>query len=227
AITRAQQIFVPTQTVANTVEQYYQRSSAKILVTKEGIAEELLNKAQTMNTTTRESGCILYVGSLYPHKNIGVVLKALQELPKYRLEIIGSRNVFQDSVRAQVTELGLEKQVTFLGKVSDTTLAQHYAAAELVIQPSFSEGFGLTGLEALAFSTPVVAADTPIFHEVYQTAAEYFDPHSVKDCIRAILTATQEQTWQRLSKQAATVTRQYNWDVLVQKTFAAYTRQLE
>nr|MBP7768638.1 glycosyltransferase [Candidatus Woesebacteria bacterium] len=68
AITRAQQIFVPTQTVANTVEQYYQRSSAKILVTKEGIAEELLNKAQTMNTTTRESGCILYVGSLYPHK---------------------------------------------------------------------------------------------------------------------------------------------------------------
>jgi len=48
------------------------------------------------------------------------------------------------------------------------------------------EGFGLPPLEALSLGTPVLLSDIPIFREIYEDAAEYFDPFSVEDIVKKL-----------------------------------------
>ncbi len=222
AVTRARKIFVPTQTVKDTVKKYYPSVDAKVVVTYEGIGTKLTTYAPKVAPIKREKKHLLYVGSLYPHKNISLVLTALQNMPEYVLEIVGSRNAFQDRIRAEVEEKGLTEQVLFSGRISDAALATEYASTTALIQPSLSEGFGLTGLEALAFNTPVIASDIPIFHEVYDTAAVYFDPYSAESFQKAVAEIEKPTTRATLQKNASVVRRRFSWDTLAAETLASY-----
>ena len=55
-------------------------------------------------------------------------------------------------------ELGVERDVRWLGALHRDELADLLAAASLVLMPSTSETFGLVALEAGASGTPVVAS---------------------------------------------------------------------
>jgi len=226
AVARAKKIFVPTQTVKDTVARYYPQVAQKVAVTYEGIGTELVSYAPKLKSVAREKKHLLYVGSLYPHKNISLVLAALREMPDYVLEIVGSRNVFQEKIMQEVSELNHENQVIFSGRLSDEDLAREYASATALIQPSLSEGFGLTGLEALAFNTPVIASDIPIFHEVYQDAAEYFSKHSPQSFRDAVKLVEKPAVRTTLQKNAKRVQKMYSWDTLAIETVAGYTETL-
>ena len=55
-------------------------------------------------------------------------------------------------------------------------LVQLYKQADLAIQPSRMEGFGLTALEAMASGAPVIAANAGALPEVVGDARALFDP---------------------------------------------------
>ncbi|MBW2618018.1 MAG: glycosyltransferase, partial [Deltaproteobacteria bacterium] len=56
-------------------------------------------------------------------------------------------------------ELGLEKMITFVGRVDQLRLPAYYKAADVFALPSYHESFGLVTLESLACGTPVVATN--------------------------------------------------------------------
>jgi glycosyltransferase involved in cell wall biosynthesis len=56
--------------------------------------------------------------------------------------------------------------VEFLEDVADSELAVLICGADLLIQPSFFEGFGLPPLEAMAAGTPVLVARAGALPEV-------------------------------------------------------------
>lgn len=227
AIAHAKKIFVPTKTVAKIITNYYPNYASKITVTYEGIGSSLLEIAKKARMTQRKKNHILYVGSLYPHKNVSIVLEALQEMKDYTFTIIGARNAFQKQIEKEVAARGLTNQVTFLGRVSDEELAKNYQTAGCVVQPSVSEGFGLTGLEALSFSAPLVASNIPILHEVYQNAAIYFDHSSAKACRQAIEQATSTEYQKTHQQKAKQVVAQYDWNVLTETTLEGYQTALK
>jgi len=76
--------------------------------------------------------------------------------------------------------------VFFLGFVSDQKLIELYKKSMALVQPSISEGFGLTGIEAMASHTAVLASDIPVFREIYQDAAIFFDPNSSDSFLQAV-----------------------------------------
>jgi glycosyltransferase involved in cell wall biosynthesis len=137
---------------------------------------------------------------------------------------VGARNVFRDQLEAQVRELKIESQVTLAGYVSDAELIQLYQTSHALVQPSFSEGFGLTGIEAMASGTLVLASDIPIFKEIYQTAAIYFNPHSVSNFVIAAQSVQALSVAKRRDrlKAALTLVQNYDWRVMAQKTWETY-----
>lgn len=222
AVHRAEKILVPAETIKNTVIRFYPKTASKIVVTKEG--------ANVANTTKikklpKFKNTLLYVGSLYPHKNLSLVLQSLKSLPKYKLLIVGSRNVFQDKVKAQIKYKEIEDQVEFLGYVPDDDLAKLYQQASALVQPSFSEGFGLTGIEAMSFGTSVLASDIPIFKEIYKDAAFYFSPHSTASFIQAVHAL--EQKTNDVNKEGINIAKNYSWEKMALQTLQAYKEILQ
>src|SRR5579859_1068350 len=222
AVKRAVAIFVPAETIKRVITKYYPDTQNKVLVTKEGVDEHL-------KTTKRKSDMkpktFLYVGSLYPHKNLKLVIDALAKLPDYKLLVVGTRNVFQKQTQEYVRKQKREKQVEFLGYVPDEKLRGLYQEVTALVQPSLSEGFGLTGVEAMAAATPVLASNIPIFIEIYQDGALYFDPHSVESFCAAAR-SLEKTDRNELQKKETAVAQQYSWQKMAEKTLGEYLHQL-
>jgi hypothetical protein len=61
-------------------------------------------------------------------------------------------------LQAIAGELGVSERVSFRGSVAQAELRVYYSAAEALLMPSYSESFGLVGLEAQACGCPVVGS---------------------------------------------------------------------
>lgn len=230
AVTKAQRIFVPAQTIKNTLVKYYPTVEAAIVVTKEGVDRQLLNVASASSSTwppeleaflNKNQPFLIYVGSLYPHKNVRLVIDALPHLPEHRLVIVGSRTVFQQKVRAYAHHMGLQDRVLFVGYLTDEQLTKLEQRAQALVQPSLSEGFGLTGVEAMALGVPVLASDIPIFKEIYQDAAEYFNPHSVPEFVEAVQRLNTRDRSLVIARGHA-VAQTYDWQKMAHQTLQEY-----
>jgi glycosyltransferase involved in cell wall biosynthesis len=73
--------------------------------------------------------------------------------------IVGGSGGHLDKMKALVSRLNLERNVTFLGFVPDDQLNALYNQAQCVVVPSIFEGFGITVIEAIATGIRVVGTD--------------------------------------------------------------------
>jgi len=101
------------------------------------------------------------VGRVAHEKNIGFLLEVVRiladEVPDILLLITGEGPA-EASLKKQVHQLGIQKQVQFLGYLDrNTELNACYRSADIFVFASKSETQGLVLLEAMAQATPVVA----------------------------------------------------------------------
>lgn len=227
SIITAEKIFVPSETIKKTLQKNYVSAKNKIVVTKEGYdlpdtsTQPISNKVKTF--TKRVSTYILYVGSLYPHKNVSLVVESLKNLPTLTLCIVGSRSVFQNELIEKAQKENVIDRVHFMGYVSDHELSYLYAHATVLVQPSLSEGFGLTGIEAMALTTPILVSDIEIFKEIYQDYAVYFNPSSVDSFVAAYHVAA-KQDHKTLAQKAKKILATYSWEKMAQQTVEIYQK---
>jgi glycosyltransferase involved in cell wall biosynthesis len=101
----------------------------------------------------------------------------------YGLVIAGNgKGGYYEKIRSYVNKYSLEKQITFLGYVSDEEVSYLYKHAVALVYPSFIEGFGFPVLEAMDCGLPVITSTTSSLPEVAGEAALLVDPYS-KDAI--------------------------------------------
>lgn len=113
----------------------------------------------------RKRNIILFVGQLgkfHRWKNLELLLRALvlvkERVPDVKLMVIGEGNL-RGYYKRLSREMGLEKSVKFLGRVSKKELIEWYTRVKVLVLPSSkSEAFGMVVLEALALGTPVVVS---------------------------------------------------------------------
>ena len=123
---------------------------------------------------------VLYVGALNPRKNVAGVIAACRSLLADRPDL---RAVFfGDPDRIyQAVDLGpADERMIFASKLGDAALEAHYAAASLLLFPSFHEASGLPPVEAIVQGCPVVVSDIAALRERCGEAALYCDPHDVE-----------------------------------------------
>jgi len=219
AITKALIIFVPSQTVASTLQSFYPQTRSKTIVTYEGVSAVEPQKV----SFKLPAKYMLYVGSLYPHKNVDITFEALKQL-NINLVVVSSRSNFTQKFLDRVKKANLQDKVLLLTKLADPVLQTIYQKAYCVIQPSFSEGFGLTGLEAIKAGTPLIASNIPVFHEIYQSSAVYFDPKDPSNLITALTKIKHNRL--QLKKHNQSLLKFYNWKKTAKQTLDAYLNSL-
>jgi glycosyltransferase involved in cell wall biosynthesis len=126
-------------------------------------------------------------------------------------------------LRRYVIKHKLESSVKLLGRVSDSALVALYQQATLYIQPSLSEGFGLPGLEAMAYNAPVLSADSSCLPEVYGDAAAYFDATSTSDLTKHIdALVIDSYALSKLAENGQKRLLHFNWKTTGEQTLAVY-----
>lgn len=112
---------------------------------------------------------LLFVGRLERLKGVDIAIRALAQLrargyADARFLVLGEDSREGDEsemerLKAVASALGVRDAIEFVGSVAHHELPYFYAAADVCVMPSYSESFGLVGLEAQACGCPVVASD--------------------------------------------------------------------
>lgn len=224
AIAKATLIITPSKVSEQVINYFYPKAKNKVRVIYNGATDFSLIKAKKPSTVLPPK-YLLYVGSLYPHKNVALLLHSLQSQTALNLVIVSARDAFWQKLQKQINQSHLAKRVFFLGRVTDEQLKYLYKHAQALVQPSLSEGFGLTGIEALSLGTKVLASKIPIFSEIYGQAFFAFDPLSVESFLQALALSqkTADSVFaQRAKKQAG----HYNWQQFSQQVATSYQQIL-
>jgi glycosyltransferase involved in cell wall biosynthesis len=169
---------------------------------------------------------ILFVGNLYPQKNFGTLVRALDRVKKlipHRLIVAGRpRYKYEDDVQL-IHELGLDDRVDFLQFVPNDDLPAIYMLADCFVYPSLYESFGLAQLEAMACGCPVIGANAGAIPEVTGGAALLFDPHNAQELADAILKVTGEPEFRRdLVQRGRARAGEFTWQRTARETLAVF-----
>lgn len=163
----------------------------------------------------------LYVGALDWRKNVKTLVNAFihidRTLPDNGLRLVlagdGPRSLIDD-LRTCWTSSGLESdRLVHLGHVLNEELASLYRQAQVLVQPSFMEGFGLTALEAIHCGTPVAAARAGALPEVVGFDELLFDPSSPEDLARVLVQLIHDpKETRRLMRKVQAHAARFTWE---------------
>ena len=130
---------------------------------------------------------LLFVGRVSPEKGVHLLLDAFKQVtahyPEATLAIVGLKSAAQMEVivglsddpkvqdlvsfysgESYISQLRkrlptqIASQVSFVGHLPQTKLLDYYHRADLLVNPSLSESFGMSLIEAMATEVPVVAS---------------------------------------------------------------------
>jgi len=100
---------------------------------------------------------LLAIGALVPHKGHKTLIEAMARTDEMvKLRIVGA-GPLRAALIALVCEHGLGDRVVLVGDTP--ALEEEISAADLLVQPSLSEGLGTAVLDAMWAALPVLASD--------------------------------------------------------------------
>ena len=144
---------------------------------------------------------ILFVGRVNEEKGVGELIEATRKLrdseKAVHLAIVGSGHN-EDRFKELAKNLGVEKEVTFVGWINSSEIYYYYAAADVFAGPSkqsddgWIEAQGLTFVEAMLAGCKVVGTNSggipdAVIHEKTGWLAEPGDSSSLADALKLAL----------------------------------------
>jgi glycosyltransferase involved in cell wall biosynthesis len=171
---------------------------------------------------------MLFVGALKPNKNVKTLVEAYVRLRRsggvqHRLVLVGPAGILEYDIFAPARDAGLATDLVATGYVPDEDLVALYNAADLFVQPSLFEGFGLPSLEAMACGTPVITSNTSAIPEVVGDAAVLVDPLDVEALAGAMARVLTDAELRRdLSARGLQRAALFNWDDMARKLVQVY-----
>jgi len=178
------------------------------------------------------SRVLLFVGRLERLKGVEIILRALARVADrhgdVRLLVLGedsqdAKDSEKKRLRAICEELGIGSRVDFLGPVAHHELPFFYAAAEACLMPSYSESFGLVGLEAQACGCPVIASDVAGLASVVRDEVTGYlisgsDPVDYADRILRLLDSPQQS--ELMGRRGILLAQRFDWNLTADRAWA-------
>lgn len=208
-----------------TVAQWLTPYSEKLVHVPNGVDLELFHPASDAEKNTlritygipTDRPVVLFVGRLVPKKGYDIAISAASDA--YTLLMAGAGEVPPDAVK--------NTNSMFTGAVGQAELAAYYQLSDLLILPSYGEGFPLCVQEALASGLPVVMSQEEIQQDTFGGVITYVERNAeaLAEGIRATLAllAKDEHLPQRARAVAA---QQFNWDTTIDTLEEVYSTVL-
>ncbi|SKA03177.1 hypothetical protein SAMN02745119_02407 [Trichlorobacter thiogenes] len=134
---------------------------------------------------------LLVVSTLEPRKNHIRLIEAWETIiteldPTLKLVFVGTVG-WDIEALVEKMQPGIEHGRLFvLNNVPADELRVLYRNAAVTVCPSVAEGFDFAGVESISSGGVVLASDISVHREVYDGAAEYFDPYSTVHLVDAL-----------------------------------------
>lgn len=134
------------------------------------------------------------VTGLAPTKNLSFLFNALSAFIscapsiRWKLYLVGITSEGFETVFSHLS-VDLVDRITIMENIDDDLLAEVYSWSDVLLFPSLKEGFGVPLIEAMAANLSIVCSNTSVMPSVCGDVAHYFDPASIKDFKKAVLTA--------------------------------------
>ena len=161
-----------SRNIANKIYKYYHRDSTVIYPPVE---------TDKFHLSPKLADYFFMVARLEPYKKVDLVIQAFNQLPRLKLKIAGGGTKQEEFAKIAGSN------ISFIGRVSDTKLAELYAHARAFIFPQ-EEDFGITAVEAQAAGRPVVAFKKGGALEsiIEGKTGEFFHPQTAEALVKVL-----------------------------------------
>jgi glycosyltransferase involved in cell wall biosynthesis len=189
---------------------------------------------QSIQTTDKlKHPAILVVGGLVKIKGMDVLLNAIpiiiKKTPDLHIYIAGSGSE-ESKLKKLVNKLNIENYVDFLGFLSGEKKYTYYKSADIYVQPSRYETFGIAILEAMACGKTVVASNVGgiPFLVIDGETGLLFENGNVRDLAEKILNLLNDKELrEKMGKAGKKRAEEFTWDKIAKQTVEVYKEILK
>jgi glycosyltransferase involved in cell wall biosynthesis len=233
---RADRIVTVSKFTAGEIARQFGIAPEKITIASPGAPAWDARHAEPAN------GYVLFLGTLEPRKNLGVLLDAYSllaevsglrgssgfrgsEIPK--LVIAGRAAPGSEEWIARASAAPLAGRVELRGYVAPEDRRALMAGAQALVMPSLMEGFGIPIVEAMTLGVPVIASNRGSLPEVLGDAGEIFeatDPAALAASLSRVLGSPDMRA--RMAGAGIERARQYTWAGTARHTREAWAEAM-
>jgi glycosyltransferase involved in cell wall biosynthesis len=233
AAEKSQKIITVSEASKRDIAKFLQIPDDKIRVIYEGssldadVNENLVEKVKKSYLITRPY--FLFVGVLERKKNLVNLTRGFDYfLQKYKanmdMVVVGKADSHYPEIRHKALDIKHNDRLVFTGAVDDWELRALYKGAYAFVSGSLHEGFGLPGVEALGFGLPLLVSNTPVFNEIYDNTAIYFNPLDPEDIGEKMnLLVRDGQFYQQLQQKSFERSQLFDWNKAAEETLQIYS----
>lgn len=185
-VRRAHHVIVVSEHTASQVETRLGVPRARMSICPPGALQWSLREREP-----ETGGCILFLGTFEPRKNLAVLLDAYERLVERRpdaapLVLAGRITPEAEALVARTRRPPLAGRVDVPGYIEPERRLALYRRALVFVLPSHMEGFGMPAVEAMMAGVPVIAANRGALQHTVGPAGWLVDPTDADELSRAI-----------------------------------------
>ena len=186
------------------IKEYHVRPNQVSLLSM-GVNREIFKPIQNKDQVKKQlkvnesNNVILFVGNITAEKGVKELIEAFSLLKAqdnaYSLYLIGSQKDvdFCYSIKSMVNSKGIQ-DVFFYDNLSQSEVSKWMGIADVLVLPSYNEGFGLVALEAMACETPVIGSGVGGLRFLLENGSGIMiNPHNPKNIANSIIKVVSDQ----------------------------------
>ncbi len=171
----------------------------------------------------RDKEYFLFLSRIHPKKgieNLIIAFKKYTERNEMILVIAGTGdNKYVDTIKILISSLGMQEKVLLTGMVIGSNKIALFHNTAVFILPSFSEGFTITLLEAMACKRPIIYTHGCNFPELSNSLAGLVTNPNPDDLYKAMMKLKDDKVRRELSTNAYNlVDKKYSWKIISKLT---------
>jgi len=173
---------------------------------------------------------LLFLGRITPIKGLPMLIEAMHKLRAklagWKLIIVGANEFgHEQEIRSLIDRLEMEDHVQFVGPLFGQAKRDAFAAADLFVLPSHSEGAPVVILEALGAGVPVLTTNASPWEELVTYRCGWWtdiSAEAISDALEDALRRSKAELREMGQRGRRLVSEKYTWSQIAEQTLVLY-----